>query len=111
MVSRRVFLLGALGTAVLAGAGSFMAVEDDVLPGRIRLDELVGECQVDAPPPAGSVGIIKTGTFTSRSRHRDVGWSLALPPSRSSATGLPVVLVLHGRGGDHTTGFGQLGLH
>jgi S-formylglutathione hydrolase FrmB len=111
MVSRRVFLLGALGTAVLAGTGSFIAIEDDVLPGRIRLAELAGTCDVDAQPPSGPVGTIKTGTFRSTARHRDVGWSLALPPSRSSASDLPVVLVLHGRGGDHTTGFAQLGLH
>ncbi|HEY8730126.1 MAG TPA: alpha/beta hydrolase-fold protein, partial [Acidothermaceae bacterium] len=111
MVSRRVFLLGALGTAVLAGTGSYIAIEDDVLPGRIRLAELVGTCDVDAAPPSGSVGTIKTGTFRSAARHSDVGWLLALPPGQTSANGLPVVLVLHGRGGDHTTGFEQLGLH
>jgi pimeloyl-ACP methyl ester carboxylesterase len=111
MVSRRIFLLGALGTAVLAGAGSFVAIEDDVLPGRIRLAELLGACNVDAPLPTTPVGIVKTGTFTSAARHRDIGWSLALPPGHSSASGLPVVLVLHGRGGNHTTGFAQLGLH
>jgi len=111
MVSRRALLLGALGTAVLAGAGSYIAIEDDVLPGRVRLAELVGTCDVDAQPPSGSVGTIKTGTFRSAARHRDVGWSLALPPGQTSVSGLPVVLVLHGRGGDHTTGFEQLGLH
>ena len=111
MVSRRVFLLGALGTAVLAGTGSYIAIEDDVLPGRIRLAELVGTCDVDARPPSGSVGPIKTGTFTSAARRRDVGWSLALPPGQTSPIDLPFVLVLHGRGGDHTTAFDQLGLH
>lgn len=111
MVSRRAFLLGALGAAVLAGAGSFVAIEDDVLPGRIRLAELVGACDVDTPLPTTPAGTIKSGTFTSAARHRDVGWSLALPPGYASASGLPVVLVLHGRGGNHTTGFAQLGLH
>jgi pimeloyl-ACP methyl ester carboxylesterase len=111
MVSRRAFLLGALGAAVLAGTGSIVAIEDDVLPGRIRLAELVGSCDVDAPLPTGPLGTIKAGSFTSAARHRDVGWALALPPGRSSASGLPVVLVLHGRGGNHTTGFAQLGLH
>jgi hypothetical protein len=111
MLSRRTFLLGAVGTVVLAGAGSFVAIEDDVLPGRIRLAELVGTCDVDAQPPSGSVGVVKTGTFTSAARQRDVGWSVALPPGHTSGRDLPVVLVLHGRGGDHTTGFEQLGLH
>ena len=111
MVSRRTLLLGALGTAVLAGTGSFVAIEDDVVPGRIRLAGLVGSCNVDAQPPSGSVGTIKSGSFASKARHRNVGWSLALPPGHESASGLPVVLVLHGRGGNHTTGFAQLGLH
>ena len=42
------------------------------------------------------------------SRRRLVG---RLAPGRTSASGLPVVLVLHGRGGNHATAFEQLGLH
>jgi S-formylglutathione hydrolase FrmB len=111
MLSRRTLLLGALGTAVLAGTGSFVAIEDDVLPGRIRLAELVGGCDVDAPLPSGPAGTITSGTFSSAARQREVSWSLALPPGHASARGLPVALVLHGRGGNHTSGFTQLGLH
>jgi pimeloyl-ACP methyl ester carboxylesterase len=111
MVSRRTLLLGALGTAVLAGTGSVVAIEDGVLPGRVRLAQLTGACDVDASIPTTPPGIVKTGTFSSAARHREVGWSLALPPGVANARGLPVVLVLHGRGGDHTTGFVRLGLH
>jgi S-formylglutathione hydrolase FrmB len=110
MVSRRTFLLGALGTVVFAGAGSVVAIEDGVLPGRIRLAELAGACDVDAIPSAGPVGVITSGRFASSARHQNVGWSLALPPGHTAA-GLPVALILHGRGGDHSSGFAQLKLH
>jgi enterochelin esterase-like enzyme len=40
-----------------------------------------------------------------------VGWAVAYPPGASDGTRLPVLLVLHGRGGDHSTAFGDgLGL-
>jgi hypothetical protein len=110
MVSRRTFLLGALGTAVLAGGGSVVAIEDRVVPGRVRLAELAGACDVDAVPATGSVGAITSGRFASSARGRDLGWSLAVPPGYAAA-GLPVALTLHGRGDDHSSGFAQLKLH
>jgi hypothetical protein len=111
MLSRRTFLLGALGAVVLAGGGSAVAIEDGALPGRMRLSELTGACDVDAVPAAGPVGAITSGHFASSARGRDVGWSLALPPGRTIPAGLPVTLVLHGRGEDHSSGFAQLKLH
>ena len=110
-VSRRTFLLGAVGTAVLAATGSVVAIEDGVLPGRTRLAALTGACDVDAVPPAGPAGTVTSGQFASSARGRDVGWSVALPPGHGAAEGLPMALVLHGRGGDHSTGFTQLRLH
>lgn len=110
MLSRRTFVLGALGTAVLAAGGSVVAIEDDVLPGHTRLAELTGACDVDAAPAVGPVGTITSSQFASSARGRDVGWSLALPPSHD-APGLPVALILHGRGDDHSSGFTQLRLH
>ncbi len=111
MVSRRTFLLGALGAAVLAGGGSVVAIEDGVLPGRMRLADLAGACDIDAAPPDGPVGAITSGRFASSARGRDLGWSLVLPPGHTTAAGLPVTLVLHGRGEDHSSGFAQLKLH
>jgi hypothetical protein len=108
-VSRRTFLLGAVGTAVLAATGSVVAIEDGVLPGRLRLADTLGACNVDATPPSGTLGGITTGHFTSSARHREVSWSLALPPGHAAA-GLPVALVLHGRGGDHSSAFTDLRL-
>ncbi len=110
MVSRRTFLLGALGSVVLAAGGSVVAIEDGVLPGRTRLASLAGACDVDGVPTAGPTGTITSGQFASSARGRDIGWSLALPPGHTAA-GLPVALVLHGHGEDHSSGFTQLKLH
>jgi dienelactone hydrolase len=53
---------------------------------------------------------VTSGSFASAARGRTVGWSLALPPGEDG-NGLPVCLVLHGRGVDHTAAFAQLKLH
>jgi hypothetical protein len=111
VVSRRTFLLGAVGTALLAATGSVVAIEDGVLPGRIRLADMLGGCNVDAVPPSRTVGDVTTGRFMSSARHREVGWSLALPPGHRTPAGLPMALVLHGRGEDHSSGFTHLKLH
>jgi hypothetical protein len=110
VVTRRTVLLGALGTVVLAVGGSAVAIDDGVMPGRARLAELAGACDVDAVPAAGPVGPITSGRFASSARGRDVGWSLAVPPGHTAAD-LHVALILHGRGGDHSSGFAQLKLH
>jgi dienelactone hydrolase len=89
-------------------AGAYAGVEEDVLPGRIRLAQLTGQCDVDATPPPSSASVV-SGRFSSSARKTDVGWSLALPPG-VSADGLPVVIVLHGRGDDHSTAFNTLKL-
>jgi S-formylglutathione hydrolase FrmB len=108
MPTRRTFLLGSLGAAVVAVVGGYAGVEEGVLPGRIRLAELTGQCDVDAtPPPSGAP--VETGSFASSARKTTVGWSLALPPG-TPADDLPVVVVLHGRGGNHETAFKDLKL-
>ena len=109
MPTRRTFLLGSLGAAVVAVVGGYAGVEEGVLPGRIRLAELTGQCDVDAtPPPSGAP--VETGGFASSARKTTVGWSLALPPG-TPADDLPVVVVLHGRGGNYATAFKDLRLH
>lgn len=107
--TRRTFLLGGLGAATLAIVGGYAGVEEGVLPGRIRLAKLTGQCDVDAAPPTSGAPV-ETGSFASSARKTTVGWSLAIPPSMPTDN-LPVVLVLHGRGGDHTTAFKDLKLH
>lgn len=108
MPTRRTFVLGALGAATLAIAGGYAGVEEGVLPGRIRLAQLTGQCDVDATPPASGTPV-EEGSFASSARKTTVGWSLAIPPNTATHD-LPVVLVLHGRGGDHTTAFKDLKL-
>ncbi len=108
MPTRRTFLLGALGAATLAVVGGYVGVEEGVLPGRIRLATLTGQCDVDATPPATGAPV-ESGSFASSARRTTVGWSLATPPN-TPGDNLPVVVVLHGRGGDHTTAFKDLKL-
>lgn len=109
MPTRRTFLLGGLGVAALAVVGGYAGVDEGVLPGRVKLAELTGQCDVDATPPAGNIQVA-SGSFSSSARKTNVAWSLAKPPN-TPATNLPAVLVLHGRGGDHTTAFKDLKLH
>ena len=104
--SRRRVLTGVLGgLAGLAGAGAagFELVEHGVLPGKQELDQLDGACSVAAPPlrfrPPGPS---RSGTFLSRARHRPVGYTAAWPPGHHPGDALPLVVMLHGFGADHT---------
>jgi S-formylglutathione hydrolase FrmB len=49
-----------------------------------------------------------SGSFGSRYRHTEVGWSISYPPG--GVRRLPVVVFLHGRGGDHAGPFTSLHL-
>lgn len=108
MVSRRAFVFGGAAAVVLAVGGAFAAVEEGALPGKLRLAALTGACDVDATAPK-SVSVVESGSFSSSARKTTVGWSVATPPG-VPVHGLPVALVLHGRGCDHTTAFSELRL-
>ncbi len=84
----------------LAAAGA----EAGVIPGRSRLDRLFGD-------DGGSAGRLVSGTFVSQRRQgRHCGWTIAYPTD--TVERLPVVIVLHGRGANHGSAFGNyLGLH
>jgi enterochelin esterase-like enzyme len=84
-LTRRAVLLGGLGSLglVLAGCGLPDGVPD-----------------VDTGP-------MITGTFHSLLRHQDVGYAISYPPGSKSGDGMPVLVTLHGRGGDHTTAFSR----
>ena len=107
-MSRRGFLIAGAGVVVAAGAG-YWGIEDGVLPGRVRVATALGHCNVDASPPHVETPALRHETFDSTSRGRAVGLTVALPPGQSA--GLPVVLVLHGRGDDSRTAFDSLGWH
>jgi S-formylglutathione hydrolase FrmB len=109
VLSRRGFLIGG-AAAIGAAAGALVSVEQGWLPGRIALAHALGQCDVDAPIPIVPADTLLTESFRSTYRDRPVSWVLGLPPDTASA-GLPVAVVLHGRGGDANTAFDTLGLH
>lgn len=102
-MTRRGVLLGAGVGAGLLGAG-FAGVETDVLPGRSLLHRTLGWDGEDGAVPEVQPGRLRSGSFVSQARRGiRVGWSIAEPPD--PAPHLPVALVLHGRGGDHSSAF------
>jgi enterochelin esterase-like enzyme len=108
-VPRRAFLLGATG--VVAGLGAAAAgVDAGVLPGKHRVAELFA----GPPPPLpdAAAGPTVSGSFASRAMGgARTGWSIAYPPGHRPGQRLPVLVVLHARGGDHTSAFSpHLGL-
>jgi hypothetical protein len=110
VLSRRGFLIGGAAATVAVAGGGLVAVETGALPGRVPLGRRVGDCNVDAAVPDEAAGPLRENEFTSAYRHRPIRWMLALPPGHD-VRGLPVALVLHGRGGDARTAFDKLAMH
>jgi pimeloyl-ACP methyl ester carboxylesterase len=105
-IDRRRFLklgLGGAAVVVVAGATGFELVSHGVLPGKQRLNELDGACSVSSPPPTFSApGPSRSGTFYSTARSRQVGYTIAYPPEHGPGSSLPLIVMLHGFGGNHT---------
>ena len=102
--TRRRVLVAGLAPAVLAGAGiaGVGLVSRGVLPGRAMLSKLDGACSVASPPLAYSPpGPSFSGTFYSAARRRTVGYTIAYPPRHRPGDLLPLVVMLHGLGGNH----------
>jgi enterochelin esterase-like enzyme len=103
---RRLFLRYSLASAVAvaaAGAASLELVDHGVLPGKSVLDRLDGACSVPAPDlaPCATPGPALSGTFYSRARNTAVGYTIAYPPGHRPGDRLPLVIMLHGEGGNH----------
>ena len=104
-VRRRLFIRAGLVSvaAVAAGAVGVELVSRGVLPGKSMLDTIDGACSVTAPgltayaPPGPAL----SGTFYSAARRRTVGYTVAYPPGHRPGDRLPLVVMLHGFGGDH----------
>jgi pimeloyl-ACP methyl ester carboxylesterase len=102
---RRVLGLGAGGLAAVAaaGAGGLELVARGVLPGQQVLDRLDGACSVASPPLVfAAPGAAESGTFYSRARRCQVGYTIAWPPGHRPGTPLPLIVALHPFGADHT---------
>ncbi|HEY1668047.1 MAG TPA: alpha/beta hydrolase-fold protein [Trebonia sp.] len=104
---RRRFLRYALGgvvAAAAAGATGFELVSRGVLPGKSELDQFDGACSVPAVSLAGyaPTGPQHSGSFYSAVRRASVGYTIAYPPGHRPGDRLPLVIALHGFGGNHT---------
>jgi enterochelin esterase-like enzyme len=103
--------LGAFAGLAAAGVGGVELVAHGVLPGKGLLNQIDGSCSVPSPPisldePGQSI----SGTFYSRARRRDVGYTIAYPPGHGPGDRLPLIIALHAYGGDHSNALGRLGL-
>jgi enterochelin esterase-like enzyme len=102
---RRLLTYGLGGAAVIvaAGATGFELISHGVLPGQHELDELDGACSVASTALAfAASGPSTSGTFYSHARNRTVGYTIGYPPGHSPGISLPLIVMLHGEGGNHT---------
>lgn len=88
------------------GAAVAVGIETEVLPGKSRAYGLLGLDGDDGTVPDAEPGTTESGTLRSAARGREVGWTVATPPGAGPTAALPVVVLLHGRDGDHATAFG-----
>lgn len=104
MTRRRFLKLGVagVGTLVAAGVGVEQLVQHGILPGKHALQVLEGDCSVTHPPlDFLQLGPSYTNHFYSHARRRLVGYTIAYPPGHRPGAALPLVVMLHGFGGDH----------
>jgi enterochelin esterase-like enzyme len=104
--------MGAGGLAVAAaGAGGLELVARGVLPGTSVLHELDGACSVaSAPLVFSALGPSESGSFYSRARRRQVGYTIAWPPGHQPGDRLPLIVALHPYGGSHRHVLGRMSL-
>jgi S-formylglutathione hydrolase FrmB len=104
LTRRRVLTLGLAPAAAVIAAGvtGVELVSHGVLPGKAMLDQFDDACSVPAVPLAyAPSGPSFSGTFYSAARRRTVGYTIAYPPRHYPGDRLPLVIMLHGYGGNH----------
>jgi hypothetical protein len=99
-----VLTLGLAPAAALVAVGvtGLELISRGLLPGKSVLDTLDGACSVPGPalvfaPPGSS----SSSTFYSAARRRTVGYTISYPPGHRAGDELPLVVMLHGYGGNH----------
>jgi len=93
---------------VVGGAGAEL-VDHGVLPGKQQLDQLDGACSVPSPELAyGPLGPSHSGSFFSKARGRQVGYTIAYPPGTRPFDALPLIVMLHGYGANHTNALSSM---
>jgi enterochelin esterase-like enzyme len=104
--SRRQILtagLGGVAGVIIAGAVGVKLVSHGLLPGKQTLNQLEGGCSVTSPKfQFAELGHSVSGSFHSQARRRAVGYTIAWPPGAAPDTPLPLIVMLHGEGGNHT---------
>lgn len=109
VISRRRLLVGGGLTGAVAVAAVGVGVDRGDLPGRTRVRELLGLDGAAGVIPDVTPGKVVGGSFVSRHRlGAETGWSVIYPGPRAER--LPVMVTLHGLGGDHTTAIDELGM-
>jgi len=104
--SRRTLLtygLGGAAAVLVAGVTGVELVSHGVLPGKQSLDQFDGACSVTTSLEFSEPGPSRSGTFYSTARQRPVGYTIAYPPGHGPGSVLPLVVMLHGFGANHTT--------
>lgn len=112
-ISRRTLIIGSsvLGAGVGVGGWGLLA-NWRLLPGRGVLDDVLGRCDIDTPPPPEATpGRTFRTSFYSKKRGRSVNYTLSYPPKAALGASLPVCLCLHGLGEDDRAAFDTLGYH
>jgi S-formylglutathione hydrolase FrmB len=109
MLSRRTLVRTGVAASV-AGIAAVAGLQSGVIPGRARVHDVLGLTGPDGVVPDVPAGPVESGSFESFGRRTTVGYSVIYPHGYSDTAALPVVLVLHGRGGDHTSAVNDLGI-
>jgi pimeloyl-ACP methyl ester carboxylesterase len=109
--SRRRLLTYGLGGAAVVLVGGVTGVElvsHGVLPGKQSLDQLEGACSVATSLDFSEPGPSRSGSFYSAARKRPVGYTIAYPPGHGPGSALPLVVMLHGFGANHTNALSEM---
>jgi pimeloyl-ACP methyl ester carboxylesterase len=111
MTRRRLLRAGVVGVAAIVGAGvaGVELVDHGVLPGKQALDQLDGACSVTSPTlDYCPLGPSHSGSFFSKARGRQVGYTIAYPPGTQAFDALPLIVMLHGYGANHTNALSSM---